>query len=108
MIRKVATGPFDDKRYLFADGINSLPYGHYQLALVDNVQYRLEDELDIDELRKVSQLRRGCSELRDALGPGNYDRPPWLKDVSELEALMYRVVYNRRVMSRCICSNNQH
>ena len=107
MIRKVATGPFDDKRYLFADGINSLPYGHYQLALVDNVQNRLADELDIDELTGASQLRRACSELRDALGLDDYDRPPLLKDVSDVEALIYRVVYNRQVMSRCICSNNQ-
>ena len=28
-IRKVAMGPYDDKRYLLEDGISSLPYGHY-------------------------------------------------------------------------------
>ena len=31
-IRKVATGPFDDKRYLLNDGISSLPYGHYAIS----------------------------------------------------------------------------
>ncbi len=30
-IRKVATGPYDDKRYLLDDGISSLPYGHYAI-----------------------------------------------------------------------------
>ena len=33
-INKVATGPYDDKRYLLDDGINSLPYGHYLLQRV--------------------------------------------------------------------------
>ena len=27
--RKQALVPFDDKRYLLSDGINSIPYGHY-------------------------------------------------------------------------------
>ena len=27
--RKQALVPFDDKRYLLLDGINSIPYGHY-------------------------------------------------------------------------------
>ena len=31
-IRKVATGPFDDKRYLLNDGISSLPYDHYTIS----------------------------------------------------------------------------
>ena len=30
-INKVATGPYDDKRYLLDDGISSLPYGHYAI-----------------------------------------------------------------------------
>ena len=30
-IRKVAMGPYDDKRYLLEDGVSSLPYGHYSL-----------------------------------------------------------------------------
>ena len=30
-IRKVAMGPYDDKRYLLEDGITSLPYGHYDI-----------------------------------------------------------------------------
>ena len=30
-INKVATGPYDDKRYLRNDGISSVPYGHYSI-----------------------------------------------------------------------------
>ena len=35
-INKVATGPYDDKRYLLNDGIESLPYGHYLLQSVSS------------------------------------------------------------------------
>ena len=35
-IRKVAMGPYDDKRYLLADGVTSLPYGHYTLLEDDS------------------------------------------------------------------------
>ena len=31
-INKVATGPYDDKRYLMNDGISSIPYGHYSIT----------------------------------------------------------------------------
>ena len=31
VIRKVALGPFDDKKYLLNDGITSLPYGYYEI-----------------------------------------------------------------------------
>ena len=30
-INKVATAPYDDKRYIQHDGISSLPYGHYAI-----------------------------------------------------------------------------
>ena len=33
-INKVATGPYDDKRFLLNDGIESLPYGHYMIKSV--------------------------------------------------------------------------
>ena len=36
-IQKVAVGPYDDKRYLFQDGIFFVPYGHYAAdQLLDN------------------------------------------------------------------------
>jgi len=31
-INKIATGPFDDKRYLLNDGITSVPYGDYTIS----------------------------------------------------------------------------
>ena len=36
-INKVATGPFDDKRFLFADGITSVPYGYYAMDSIYNI-----------------------------------------------------------------------
>jgi hypothetical protein len=31
-ISKILLSPFDDKRYILPDGINTLPYGHYEIA----------------------------------------------------------------------------
>ena len=30
-INKLALSPFDDKRYVMNDGIETLPYGHYKI-----------------------------------------------------------------------------
>ena len=90
-ILKVATGPFDDKRYLLPDGINSLPYGHYALQAVKMVEDRVRKGLDSNESRRSCQLSRASTVLRTAFGPNDcYERPSWLEGASQFEVLMYR------------------
>ena len=93
MICKVATGPFDDKRYLLPDGIHSLPYGHYALQAVKIIEDRVIKGLDSDESRRSCQLSRASTVMRNVFGPNDYfERPSWLEEASQFEVLMYRVM----------------